>query len=57
MPLVNVLAAGVHDPAGVLEIAEYTGHIESDLFHKKMTNINHIKTFLYCVFFDGASHI
>jgi hypothetical protein len=29
MPVVNVLSAGVHNPAGVPEIAECTGHIES----------------------------
>jgi hypothetical protein len=29
IPLENVSSAGVHDPVGVLEIAECTGHIES----------------------------
>jgi hypothetical protein len=28
MVLVNMLAAGVHEPDGVLEIAECTGHIQ-----------------------------
>jgi hypothetical protein len=28
MPLVNMLSAGVHEPAGVLEISECTGHIQ-----------------------------
>jgi hypothetical protein len=28
MPLVNMLSVGVHNPAGVLEISECTGHIQ-----------------------------
>jgi hypothetical protein len=67
MPLVNVLAAGVHGSVGVLEIAECTGHIESggkkdarfiaDLFLKHMAKIDPTKTFLDCVFLKGASNV
>jgi hypothetical protein len=67
MPLVNVLAAGVHEPAGVLEIAECTGHIESgdkkdarfidDIFLKHMAKIDPTKKLIDCVFFDGASSV
>jgi hypothetical protein len=53
MPLVNVLAAGVHERDGVLEMAECTGHIEGggkkdasfyDLFLKHMAKIGPTKT-------------
>jgi hypothetical protein len=67
MPLVNVLAARVHESAGVLEIAECTGHIESggkknarfiaDLFVKHMAKIDPTKTLIDSVLLDGASHV
>jgi hypothetical protein len=67
MPLVNMLAAGVHDPAGVLEIAECTGHIQdggkkyagfiAGLYLPQMTNIDPDKQMIDCVFFDGASNV
>jgi hypothetical protein len=67
MPLVNMLAAGVHEPAGVLEIAECTGHIQgggkkdagfiAGLFLPHMKIIDPDKQFIDCVFFDGASNV
>jgi hypothetical protein len=67
MPLVNVLAAGVHEPAGVLDIAECTRHIESgakkdaryivNLFLKHTAKIDLTKTFIDCALFDGASNV
>jgi hypothetical protein len=64
MSLVNVLSAGVHEPVGVLEIAECTGYIEiggkndarfiADLFLKHMAKTDPTKTLIDCVFFDGA---
>jgi hypothetical protein len=67
MPLVNMLAAGVHEPAGVLEIDECTGHIQGGvkkdagfiggLFFPHMKIIDPDKKLIDCVFFDGASHV
>jgi hypothetical protein len=63
MSLVNVLATGVHEPVGVLEIAECTtiesggkkdARFISDLFLKHMANIDTTNTLIDCVFFDGA---
>jgi hypothetical protein len=56
VPLMNVLADGVHEPEGVVEIAEYIGHNEiggkkdarsiANIFLKNMANIGPIKTFI-----------
>jgi hypothetical protein len=55
------------EPAGVLEIAECTGHIKSggkkdaifiaDLFLKHMAKTDPTTTLIECVFFDGASNV
>jgi hypothetical protein len=67
MPLVNMLDAGVKEPAGVLEIAERTGHIQgggkkdagfiSGLFLPHIKTIDPDKQLIDCVFFDGASNV
>jgi hypothetical protein len=68
MPLINVLAAGVHNPAAVLEIANCTKQME-DGKKKDATYIAglfkpHIEEFekvkkdcVDCAFFDGASNV
>jgi hypothetical protein len=66
MPLVNMLAAGGHEPAGVLE-TECTGHIQgggkknvgfiAGLFLPHMKIIDPDEQLIDCVFFDGASHV
>jgi hypothetical protein len=67
MPLVNMLAAGVHEPAGVFEIAECTGHIQdggkkdygfiAGLFFSHMTKNDRDKQLIDCAFFDRASNV
>jgi hypothetical protein len=67
MPLVNMLAAGVHEPAGVLDISECTGHIQGGgkkdagftdgLFLPHMKIIDPDKQLIDCVFFDGARNV
>jgi hypothetical protein len=67
MPLVNMLAVGVHEPASVLEIAECTGHIQgggnkdagfiAGLFLPHMPKNDPDKQLIDCVFFDGASNV
>jgi hypothetical protein len=67
MRLVNILVAGVHEPAGVLKIAECTGHIQdggkkdsgfiAGLFFPHMTKIDRDKQLIDCVLFDGASNV
>jgi hypothetical protein len=67
MQLVNMLVAGVHEPAGVLDIAECTGHIQgggkkyagfiAGLFLPHMTKIDPDKQLIDCVFIDGASNV
>jgi hypothetical protein len=67
IPLVNMLAAGVHEPAGMLDIAECTGHIQgggkkdagfiAGLFLPHMKIIYRDKQLIDCVFFDGASNV
>jgi hypothetical protein len=67
MPLVNMLDAGVHEPAGVLEISECTGHIQgggkkdsgfiAGLFLPHMKIIDPDKQLIDCVFFYGSSNV
>jgi hypothetical protein len=67
MPLVNMLSAGGHQPAGVLEIAECTGHIQgggkkyagfiAGSYLPHMKKIDPDKQLIDCVFFDGASNV
>jgi hypothetical protein len=67
MPLVNMLAAGVHEPAGMLEIAQCTGHIQggakkdagfiAGLFLPHMTKNYPDKHLIDCVLSDGARSV
>jgi hypothetical protein len=67
MLLEIVLVVGVREPAGVLEIAECTGHIQgggtkvagfiAGLCLPHMTKIDPDKQLIDCVLFDGASNV
>jgi hypothetical protein len=67
IPLVNMLGMGVHDPAGVLDIAECTGHIQGGgkkddgfivgLFLPHMTKNYPDNQLIDCSLFDGASNV
>jgi hypothetical protein len=67
MPMVNMLCAGVHEPAGCLEIADCTGHLEycgnkdaryiADQFKPHMSELNPNGYLIDCIFFYGASNV
>jgi len=68
MPLLNILASGVHSPSSCLEIVECTGHIsmggKKDGIYIAQQFIPHIKIFetdksnvVDLVIFDGASNV
>jgi hypothetical protein len=62
-----MLSAGVHEPVGVLEIAECTGHIQgggkndagfiAGLSLSHITLIDPDKQLIDCLFFDGAINV
>jgi hypothetical protein len=67
MPMVNMLCAGVHEPAGCLEIADCTGHLEdcgkkysryiADQFKPHMAELYPNGYLIDCIFFYGASNV
>jgi hypothetical protein len=68
MPLINILASGVHDPAAILEIVDCTSHLEgggkkdaeyiSNLFLPYLDMFEGLqKDTTDLVIFDGASHV
>ena len=64
MPLINILCAGVHNPAAVLEIVNCSSHLQTggkkdasyiaDLFHPHLHELDPSKTLVDLVYFDGA---
>jgi hypothetical protein len=62
-----LLQGGGHEPAGVLEIAECTGHIQgagkkdsgftTGFFVPQITRIDRCNQLVDCVFFDRASDV
>jgi hypothetical protein len=68
MPLINILAAGVHNQSGVLEIVDCTAHVQAggkkDAVYIANLFLPHLKTFetakadtVDLVIFDGASNV
>jgi len=67
MPLFNILAAGVHCPAAVLEIADCSSQMQSggkkdakfisDLFLPHMRQVDPLKSNIDLIYFDGASNV
>jgi hypothetical protein len=67
MPLINILCAGVHNPAAVLEFVNCTSHLESGkkqdasyiakLFRPHLLELDPHKTCIDLIYFDGASNV
>ena len=67
MPLINILCAGVHNPAAVLEIVNCSVHLQTGgkkdasyiakLFRPHLAELDLHKTCVDLVYFDGASNV
>ena len=67
MPLMNIMASGVHERSAVLDIVDTTDHLSeggtkdseyiSDIFLPHINNIDPKKEFVDTVFFDGAANV
>jgi hypothetical protein len=67
MPLINILCAGVHNPAAVLEIVNCSQHLQgggkkdatyiAGLFKPHLKELDPQKALVDLVYFDGASNV
>ena len=67
MPLLNILFAGVHESAAVIDIVDCTKHLEdggkkdaehiADLFLPEMDKLDPTKTLFDTIIFDGAANV
>ena len=67
MSLINILASGIHDPAGVLDIVNWSEHMAkgvikyapyiANLFIPYFEKMDPTKELIDLVYFDGASNV
>jgi hypothetical protein len=67
MPLINILCAGAHNPAAVLEIVNCSSHLQkgdkkdasyiASLFRPHLLELDPYKTCIDLIYFDGASNV
>ena len=67
MPLINVMASGIHERSAVLDIVDCTSHMGNggiknakyiaELFEPHMHEIDPSQSLIDTVFFDGAGNV